>query len=136
MRDKLSWETPQQLFDELNHEFDFDIDLCASSSNTKCQRYYSIKQNSLSKKWKGVCWLNPPYSRLLGVWIQKAYKASLSGATVVCLIPSSTDTSWWHDYVIKGEIRFLRGRLSFKNGNKLARSPFPCSIVIFRPKEG
>ena len=43
-------------------------------------------------------------------WMRKAYGAAQEGATVVCLVPSRTDTEWWHRYAMKGEVRLLRGR--------------------------
>jgi phage N-6-adenine-methyltransferase len=125
------WSTPQAFFDELNTEFQFDLDVCASQSNTKCARYYSVEDNGLSQKWEGVCWMNPPYGRGIKAWVKKAYESSLEGATVVCLFPARTDTSWWHDYCTKGEIRFIRGRLKF--GNCSTNAPFPSAVVVFRP---
>jgi hypothetical protein len=51
---------------------------------------------------------------------------------VVCLIPSRTDTKWWHDYAMQAdEIRFVRGRLKF---NGMGPAPFPSAIAIFRGK--
>lgn len=126
------WETPQDLFDELNREFHFDIDVCASEQNHKCKRYYDIAADSLKQEWKGICWMNPPYGRQIGKWIQKAYESSLQGATVVCLLPSRTDTKWFHDYCLKGEIRFIRGRLKFNHSKNSA--PFPSMIVVFTPQ--
>jgi site-specific DNA-methyltransferase (adenine-specific) len=77
--------------------------------------------------------MNPPYGRNISKWIKKAHDESQKGALVVCLIPSRTDTKWWHDYVMKSsEIRFVSGRLSFGNQNQSA--PFPSSIVIFYPE--
>ena len=66
-------------------------------------------------------------------WMEKAYKASLSGTTVVCLVPARTDTKWWHDYAMKGEYRLLRGRLKF--GGHKAPAPFPSAIVVFKGKK-
>jgi hypothetical protein len=63
--------------------------------------------------------------------VAKAYKTSLSGSVVVCLLPARTDTVWWHLYCAKGEIRFLRGRLKF--GEAKNSAPFPSAIVVFRP---
>ena len=75
--------------------------------------------------------MNPPYGRVIGDWIKKAYKESLNGATVVCLIPSRTDTKYWHEYVMKAEeIRFVKGRLKF--GDSSNSAPFPSAVVIFR----
>ena len=61
MSNKDDWETPQDLFDKLNAEFNFDIDVCASKENAKCERYYSEEDDALSKEWKGYCFMNPPY---------------------------------------------------------------------------
>lgn len=124
------WETPQWLFDQLNAEFGFKLDVCATPDNAKCERYYTKAEDGLAQDWRGVCWMNPPYGREIGRWIEKAYKSSLGGVTVVCLLPSRTDTKWWHEYVMRGEVRFLRGRLKF--GGSKNSAPFPSAVVIFR----
>lgn len=123
------WETPQLFFDALNAEHHFDIDVCATANNAKCERYYTKEQDGLSQQWKGVCWMNPPYGREIGKWMRKAYESSLYGATVVCLVPARTDTAWWHDYAMKGEVEFVRGRLKF--GGSKANASFPSAIVTF-----
>ena len=124
------WSTPQDFFHSLDAEFSFEIDVCADSENAKCSNYYGIEQDGLKQKWVGVCWMNPPYGRTIKHWVRKAYESSLAGATVVCLLPSRTDTTWWHDFCMKGEIRFIRGRLKF--GNQKNSAPFPSVVVIFR----
>ncbi|MCH8847326.1 MAG: adenine methyltransferase, partial [Proteobacteria bacterium] len=126
MRTELSlsdeWETPQWLFEELDSEFHFTLDVCATSVNTKCTNF--IESDSLDKVWLGVCWMNPPYGRKIGLWIEKAYNAARDGAIVVCLLPSRTDTRWWHDFVMKSkDIRFIKGRLKF--GDATNSAPFP-----------
>lgn len=133
------WETPQDLFDLLDKEFKFKIDASASYENSKCTMFWELKYDSLKQHWglsaryyKGSIWLNPPYSKI-GPFIKKAYEESLKGATVVCLIPSRTDTKWWHEYVMKAdEIRFIKGRLKF--GNSKNTAPFPSCIVVFRKR--
>lgn len=124
------WATPQDFFDELNAEFSFEIDVCANEENAKCDKFYGVEQDGLKQSWAGVCWMNPPYGRAIKHWIKKAYESSLQGATVVCLVPSRTDTAWWHDYCMKGEIRFIRGRLKF--GGQSNSAPFPSAVIIFR----
>ena len=126
------WETPQDFFDELNQEFNFELDVCALPSNAKVTRYYSPAEDGLAQEWTGVCWMNPPYGRQIGKWIEKAYRESQNGAIVVCLLPSRTDTRWWHDYCMKGEIRFIKGRLKF--GGSKNSAPFPSAVVIFEGK--
>jgi len=126
-----NWGTPQGLFDILNEQFLFELDVCATSENAKCKKYYSPEEDGLKQEWKGVCWMNPPYGREIGKWTKKAYESALAGAIVVCLVPARTDTSWWFDYCAKGEIRFIKGRLKF-GGSKNA-APFPSAIIVFSP---
>ena len=128
---RYDWETPPDLFACLDSEFGFDLDVCASSENSKCSRYLTIEDDALAHQWSGTCWMNPPFGRDIGRWVRKAYEEAQAGATVVCLLPCRTCTGWWHDYVMKGEVRFLRGRLKFVGAPYNA--PFPCAIVVFRP---
>jgi phage N-6-adenine-methyltransferase len=127
------WETPQALFDALNAEFAFTLDVCALAENAKCPKFFTPEQNGLFQKWTGRCWMNPPYGRAIGEWMRKAYESALQGVLVVCLVPSRTDTAWWHDYAMKGEIQFLKGRLKF--GDAKYNAPFPSAVVIFRPSK-
>ena len=123
------WETPQDFFMKLYDEFHFTLDVCAKPENTKCLSYFTPEIDGLKQKWTGVCWMNPPYGRVIGEWVKKAYESSLNGATVVCLLPARTDTKWWHEYCMKGEIRLVRGRLKF--GKSKNSAPFPSAVVIF-----
>lgn len=122
------WETPQAVFDELNREFGFTLDVAATEANAKCPRFYDRAQDGLKQPWEGVCWCNPPYGREIAKWVKRAAEAP---CTVVMLIPARTDTAWFHDYIYgKAEVRFIRGRLRF-SGTK-ADAPFPSMIAIFR----
>jgi len=126
------WETPQDLFDELDETFGFTLDVCATHENTKVPTHFFTKlEDGLNQDWGGnVCWMNPPYGRGIDKWIRKAYYASLKPNTkVVCLLPARIDTKWFHDYCAKGEIWFLKGRLKF--GGAKNSAPFPSMIVIF-----
>ena len=126
------WETPQDFFDHLNDEFHFNVDVCATSDNAKCNTYFTKENNGLSQSWRGVCWCNPPYGREIGKWVQKAYLSSRDGSTVVMLLPARTDTKWFHEYIYnQAEIRFIKGRLKF--GNSKNSAPFPSMVVVFRP---
>ena len=107
------WTTPQHLFDELNQEFNFTLDPCATEENAKCSKHFTIEDDGLSKDWSNdVVFMNPPYGREIKKWIKKAYEESLNGATVVCLIPARTDTMYWHDFIFDkaDDIRFLNIR--------------------------
>lgn len=128
----VEWYTPQDFFDELDAEFGFELDVCATAENAKCAKFFTKEDDGLSRNWTGICWCNPPYGRGIGDWVKKAYDSSLSGATVVCLVPARTDTKWFQDYCLPyGEVRFVRGRLKF--GGCVNPAPFPCAVVIFRP---
>lgn len=130
----IEWETPQDFFDKLNKEFRFTLDVCARRENAKCRNYYSPGVDGLFQIWRGKCWMNPPYGRQIKDWVERAYNCSrYFGATVVCLLPARTDTRWFHDYCIKGEIRFIKGRLKF--GGSKHNAPFPSMVVIFRPSK-
>jgi phage N-6-adenine-methyltransferase len=125
------WETPQSLFDELDREFGFELDVCATPENAKCKRFYTKADDGLRQVWSGVCWMNPPYGRTIGEWMGKAFEQAAGGATVVCLVPARTDTRWWHRWALRGEIRFVKGRIRFVGAK--SNAPFPSAIVIFRP---
>lgn len=130
-----NWETPQNLYEQLNAEFHFTTDVCATGETAKCEAYYTPETDGLSQTWQGVCWMNPPYGKEISKWLQKAYNESLKGAVVVCLIPSRTDTKYWHDYCMKAaEIRFIKGRLKFGGSTKPA--PFPSAIIVFNGTHG
>lgn len=126
----MTWETPQELFNKLNDEFKFNLDVCAVKETAKCNTYYTPEIDGLKQKWGGKCWMNPPYGKEIGVWLKKAYEESLKGSVVVCLIPSRTDTRYWHDYCMKAsEIRFIKGRLKFDDS--INSAPFPSAIIVF-----
>jgi len=128
-------ETPQWLFKMLDDEFHFTLDAAADESNAKCDEYLDEEIDALSVPWEDdVVFLNPPYKRGRGTerWVQKAWSESQNRATTVMLLPASTDTYWWHKYVLdRAEIRFVNGRLKFDG----LPGPgwFANVLVIFRP---
>jgi phage N-6-adenine-methyltransferase len=129
---KDEWETPHDLFDKLDEEFSFELDVCALDSSAKCPTYFTPETDGLSKNWKKFrCWMNPPYGDVIGDWMRKASEEAAKGAIVVCLVPARVDTAWWWDYCLFGEIRFLRGRLRF--GGSSTGAPFPSAIVVLGP---
>lgn len=126
-----TWETPQWLFDVLNDEFNFNLDVCALPDSAKCERYYTPTDNALIQSWDGVCWCNPPYIEI-EKWLRRGEYFAMRGSTIVYLIPARTDTKYWWRYCIKGQIRFLKGRLKFGTDNNSA--PFPSAIIVFYPQ--
>jgi len=112
----VEWETPDDLFARLDAIHGFEVDLCATQVNAKCEKFYSKEDDSFSKDWVGICWMNPPYGRELKDWIEKAYFESIKhNSKIVALVPAYTYTDWFHKYVNgKAKIDFIRGRPRFK----------------------
>jgi len=117
---RLDWKTPKAVYQILDAEFSFDHDPCPTKP----------KVDGLNSEWGGCNFVNPPYGRELPKWIAKGYEEWNKGKTVVFLIPSRTDTKWWHQHCMKAtEIRFIKGRLKFDDQANPA--PFPSAIVVF-----
>ena len=144
------WETPPEFFAKLNAEFNFDLDVAATDENHLCDTYFTINNSALDKNWSEYgkrAWMNPPYGRDMPKFVKYAYEQSQNGIIIVCLIPARTDTKVFYDYCRKGEIRFITGRLTFKNrefptydedGELVDNpAPFPSCLVIFGgPNDG
>lgn len=126
------WTTPDDIFESLNKEFSFDLDPCSTEENHKCRQYYTKETDGLMHSWGGHrVFCNPPYSKI-DKWVEKAYReGQKDGTLVVLLIPSRTDTKYFHNFIYhRAEIRFVKGRLKF--GDAKYNAPFPCMIVIYR----
>lgn len=116
---KQDWRTPKEFYDGLNKEFKFTFDPCPVKP----------KFDGLKRSWGKRNFINPPYSNIKE-WIEKGYQEALNGKLCVFLIPSRTDTHWWHAFVMKAkEIRFIKGRLKFSGYKNSA--PFPSCVVVF-----
>ncbi len=128
------WSTPPEVFTRLDEEFDFTLDPCCTHENATCAHHFTREDNGLAKPWFGRVFMNPPYGRVIGDWMEKAlYENRHRNVTVVCLVPARTDTAWWHDYAMKAhEIRLIRGRLKF-GGCKNA-APFPSAVIVFKAR--
>ena len=128
------WATPQAFIDELNKEFNFTLDPCATPQNAKCARYFTKEIDGLSQSWRGeiVFLQSAVRARFVKMGREGLHGNPIGGATlVVMLIPARTDTSYFHDYIYKKhEVRFIRGRLHF-NESKCA-APFPSMVVVMR----
>ncbi len=128
------WPTPAGVFAALDEQYHFTLDACAAPENAECERYFTAEQDALRQEWTGTVFCNPPYGREIGRWLKKAWESAQQGATVVCLMPSRTDTPWWHPYCVQGNIFFIRGRLRF--GDAQNSAPFASAVVVFEPPEG
>lgn len=103
-----SWITPKWIIDLFGP---FDLDPCACDPQPwKCARL-QYTENGLLQPWHGLVWLNPPYGRQLGAWLNRL---ALHG-NGLALTFARTDTAAFHDNVwpFAKAILFLRGRLTF-----------------------
>ncbi len=127
------WETPQDFFDNINTEFGFELDVCATGETAKVFKYFDKEDDGLNQEWYGTCWMNPPYDRNIYKWVHKAYHESRLGITVVCLLPAKTDTKWWHEFVmVSNEIRFVADRIHFGLDGEFKRANHASCLVIFK----
>lgn len=135
-----TWSTPRDFFEKLHKEFNFTLDAAALRSSAVVPNYlgpdheYGWRHDALAVEWAGASeggavWLNPPYGREIAKFMNKANEESKKGITVVCLVPSRTDTNWWWDNVIMHEVRFVKGRLKFGGQGP---APFPSAVVVMK----
>jgi len=130
------WGTPQALFDQLDAEFSFSLDVCALPHNAKCKMYLRPEDDALSREWRSGApgssiWMNPPYGKTISSWLKKAFQTSLHGERVVCLIPNRSNAPWWHEYVMRAsEIRFVVKKIPFMGPVK-GIPFFGSCIVVF-----
>jgi len=146
---KDNWQTPKELFNKLNDEFHFQVDVCASEDNTLCDNYFDEEKNAIVTDWyqipaltpypKNIMWMNPPYSRNnIAMFCKKAYEESQKGCIVVGLIKLDTSTTWFQNYIMNKahEVRFCKKRISFidpNTGKKGGSPPFASAIIVWKP---
>ena len=132
------WATPPNFVRFLEHYFylEFDLDAAADIFNTKAPIFFSKAENSLFQNWFGNVWLNPPYGKNQGVWIEKCILESkkLAVNEIFVLIPARTDTKMFHELIIPhaSEIYFIKGRINFSRGqDNEGTALFPSMLVRF-----
>jgi phage N-6-adenine-methyltransferase len=113
LRHSDNWKTPTEFYEKINMEFNFNFDPCPYSEGKPLF-------DGLSIEWKERNFINPPYSRKLKEsFVKKAIQESKKGKLCVLLLPVSTSTVLFHDYILpnKPEIRFIKGRIAFQGYN-------------------
>lgn len=131
------WNTPRELFNNLNKIYHFNLDAAATKENALCEKHWTKEDDALVQRWEGNVFCNPPYTRAMSPWLKKAYQESkLDDGVKVLLLPSRTSNRWFYEYCSKASrIYFIKGRLKFSGHDNSA--PFPSMIVVFdRKHEG
>ena len=135
-----NWATPKELYDKLNEEFKFDFDPCPL-----CVGEITKEKDGLLIEWGNSNFVNPPYSRKLKeAFVKKAIEESKKGKLCVMLLPVSTSTVLFHDFIKPNakEIRFIRGRVKFEGINSMGEKVknkcgmHDSMIVVFRGNFG
>jgi len=160
---KSDWRTPTPLFNALDEEFGFTVDVAAGSMS--CLVYVlekpmwfgpgGLQEDGLVARWGSMtCFMNPPYSKKehlpIEPWIEKAWLESRQGATVVGVLPFNPQTKWFRRHVMgltdalptsfhaAMEVRMLPHRVTFSrpNGEPADNAPGNTCIVVWRPNPG
>ncbi|MCP4393466.1 MAG: phage N-6-adenine-methyltransferase [Alphaproteobacteria bacterium] len=134
------WQTPIALFNALDQEFDFDVDICASEDNHLLPDYFTEERSALTNHWNVYtrlfsAFINPPYSQTQVFMERAAEQAKLHNITVVALVNANTDTQWFSDAVKSAnEVRLLTGRVAFvkPDGKKASGNPKGQCLIIWR----
>jgi len=145
------FDSPPAVVAALIHDYGPpSLDAAASPGHAIAGRYYTTEQDAIKQPWAVDCnggWIfvNPPFDfDALPVFVQKAYKESTLGATVVCLLPFYKSYDWFRNLIwAYAELRMIQGRVDYQGfgpqadkvaGNSGAR-PFDSCLAIFRPKQ-
>jgi len=107
LKHKNDWKTPKSFFNEWNIKDFFD----------PCPFLHDIKKrDGLKIEWKDYNFINPPYERKIKeLFIKKAIEESKKGKRCIMLLPVSTSTIVFHDYILpnKKELFFIKRRIKF-----------------------
>ncbi len=137
----VEWYTPKSIFDALGVEF--DLDPCSPGKDIvswiPAKKHYTVADNGLMANWEGSVWLNPPYGRDTGKWLERLALHGNGIALVFC----RPDTIWFHRNVVKATcLCLMKGRVSFisekdacayakSNENKLGRPSAPSMLIAY-----
>lgn len=128
---KVEWLTPPAIIDALGK---FDLDPCAPSDDRRpwdtASAHYCLEQNGLRQPWRGRVWLNPPYGRETGDWLERL----AAHGNGIALIFARTETEMFFRQVWEkaDAVLFLRGRLHFHHvdGTRAAANAGAPSCLV------
>lgn len=97
--------TPNDYFRWFDAMFRFTVDVCATPSNTTCDKYFTEADNGLEQSWwQETFFCNPPYGLAIWQWLARARQACIrENAHGMLLLPHRADTAWWNNYVMQDD---------------------------------
>jgi phage N-6-adenine-methyltransferase len=123
--------TPREIIDAVIACMgEIDLDPCSNSHadpNVPAEEHYTAEDNGLAQEWHGRIYMNPPYGREIGAWVEKLCQEHYAGHTLeaIALVPARTDTQWWQQ-LRDFPVCFVTGRLKF--GDLEDSAPFPSAV--------
>ena len=139
-KDSDSYGTPPWLFSFLDKKYNFNLDVCASDLNHKCDKYFTINDNALKQDWAQykTCFCNPPFSRgKKELFLKKAHEEMQKGTTTVFLIPADIINVYWRTLIfnIATKITIISERVKFilPHSDVESKSGLGIAIVEFSP---
>jgi hypothetical protein len=130
------WQTPEYIVERAVEVLGaIDLDPCSNSKNAPnapARLHYTLEEDGLARPWQGRVWMNPPYGRVIGKWIDKLCAEYEGGGVTaaIALLPARTDTQWFKR-LTRYPICLIHGRLHF-SGHKNS-APFPSAVVYLGP---
>jgi phage N-6-adenine-methyltransferase len=141
--DDEGWLTPEPVIAALEELGPTALDPCAAQHSLveARKRYQLPDRDGLLEQWiadappsAGHVFLNPPYGRVIGKWIEKAIEQARLGCEIVMLVPARVDARWFQRAVSSGYVQricFWRGRLQFVGA--MSSAPFPSALLYSGP---
>jgi hypothetical protein len=110
-----TWFTPQEIITTLGT---FDLDPCTQTYRPYDTATRHICEDAgecgLASKWEGRVWLNPPYGKTIGTWLERL----VDHGNEVALVFSRTETIWAQTILKRADaVNFIAGRISFLSIN-------------------
>jgi len=128
------WHTPPEIVGAVRDLFDgrIDLDPCSNSHeapNVPALVHFTREDDGLSREWFGRVYVNPPYGKGIGPWIEKVREEHEAGrvTAAVVLVKAATDTRWFRVLSERYPRCEVAGRLKFSG----CKAPAPFPSVLF-----
>lgn len=122
------WETPQDLWENLDEQYNFTFDCCADSQNTKTNLFSYQFQNINEKSIKvETCWMNPPYT-IAKEMFEHFFNVVTKGVAIYRC--DNMETKLWQNSILENaEWVFIpKGRIQYEGMNGTS-CRFPSALI-------